>query len=175
MNAISELDSIAIRSLTSLASELSDGRWNGRREREVVSLFSFGHLLRQCIPGGVLYDPTQIAIEVAVPQVLGQRKLAGKSRAKAQVCKDIIIWPRPRMVTWDSQGKPTIAPLSIIEWKHNEVEVCGYDLDWLCEFSERRAEFVGYAVCTNLPSHQFTLSCTRVFGGQQTAQWLHIK
>jgi hypothetical protein len=79
------------------------------------------------------------------------------------------------MVTWDVQGKPTVAPLSILEWKHNEGEVSCYDLDWLCEFSARTAEFVGYAVCTNLPSLEFTLSCTRVFGGQRAAQWLHIK
>ena len=175
MNAISELDSIVSRSLTSLARELSGGNWNGRREREVVSLFCFGHLLRHCTPGGVLHDPAQISIEVPVPQIPGQRNLTGKSISKAQVCKDIVIWPRPRMVTWDAQGKPTVAPLSIIEWKHNEREVFGYDVDWLCEFSTCTAEFVGYAVCTNPPSQEFTLSCTRVFGGRRAAQWLHIK
>ena len=79
MNAISELDSIASRSLTSLARELSGGNWNGRREREVVSLFCFGHLLRQCTLGGVLHDPAQISIEVAVPQITGQRDLNGIS------------------------------------------------------------------------------------------------
>lgn len=175
MNAIADLDSVVSRSLTSLARELSGGSWNGRREREIVSLFCFGHLLHQCTPGGVLHDPAQISIEVAVPQIPGQRNLTGKSISKAQVCKDIVIWPRPRMVTWDLQGKPTVAPLSILEWKHNEGEVSGYDLDWLCEFSVRTAEFVGYAVCTNFPSQQFTLSCTRVFCGQRAAQWLHIK
>ena len=168
MIAISNIDSIVGRSLTSLARELSGGEWKGRREREVVSLFCFGHLVGQCTPGGVLHDPAQISIEVAVPQIPGQPDLTGKARSKAQVCKDIVIWPRPRMVCWDAQGKPTVAPLSVIEWKHNQGEVSGYDLEWLCEFSARTAEYVGYAVSTNLPSQGFTLSCTRLFGGQRT-------
>ena len=174
LDAIAELDCAVKQSLTSLAHELSAKDWNGRREREVVSLFCFGHLLHHCIPGSVLYDPTQISIEVAVPQISSQQKLAGKLRAKAQVCKDIVIWPRPRMTTWDSQGRPTIAPLSIIEWKHNENDVCGFDLDWLCEFSTQKVEFVGYAVCTNLMSQKFILLCTRVFDGQRSVNWLHI-
>lgn len=110
MDAIAELDVTITQALTSLARELSGVGWSGRREREVVSLFCFGHLLRQCKPGGVLYDPTQVAIEVAVPQIPGQRNLTGSSRSKAQVCKDIVIWPRPGMVTWGPQGKPLWPP-----------------------------------------------------------------
>lgn len=141
----------------------------------MVSLFCFGHLVGHCVPGGALHDPAQISIEVAVPQIHGQSDLTGKARSKAQVCKDIVIWPRARMVCWDTQGKPTVAPLSVIEWKHNGGDVSGYDLEWLCEFSTRTPEFIGYAVSTKLPTEGFTLSCTRIHGGQRTARWLHIE
>lgn len=128
MTTIDQIDTIVAQSLQSLAHELSVGAWKGRREREVVSLFCFGHLLRHCRSASLLYDPAQLAIEVAVPQILGQRGLTGKVRSKAQVCKDIVIWPQPRMTCWDNDGKATVYPLSVIEWKHNEKAVSTGDL-----------------------------------------------
>jgi hypothetical protein len=174
VNATEQIDAAVCQSLESLADELFRGDWNGRREREVVSLFCFGHLLSHFRPGTALHDPAQLSIEVAVPQIPGQVGLTGKTGSKAQVCKDIVIWPLPRMVVWDPSGKPTLRPISVIEWKHNEDDVSPYDLKWLCDFSSLSREFVGYAVCTNHPARGFTLSCTRVALGRRTNQWLHV-
>ena len=172
-DTITQVDSMVRRSLESLAQELLRGDWKGRREREVVSLFCFGHLVQKCAPGSVLHDPSQISIEVAVPQISGQTDLTTKAANKAQVCKDIVLWPRPRMVAWDDLGKAMVSPMSILEWKHNEGAVSDYDVSWLCHFSAERPDFVGYAVCSNLPAKGFTLSCTRVVLGQREDRWLH--
>jgi len=84
-DSISQLDQTIARSLTSLAQELSQGLWKGRREREVVSLFCFGHLVRHYVVGSVLNDPAQISIEVAAPQIAGQANLTNSGTSKAQV------------------------------------------------------------------------------------------
>jgi hypothetical protein len=161
--------------LTSLASDLP-GEWAGRRERELVSLFCFGYLIRQCTADSFLHDPTQIGIEVPVPQIKGQMALTGHESAKSQVCKDIVIWPRPRMTCWDDSGLPTVTPASIIEWKHNEKDVSDYDAQWLTEFSTGRPDFMGYAVCTHDKSFtDFRLSCSRIANGQVEHRWLLVK
>jgi hypothetical protein len=174
--AISEIDGLIRSSLSSLVDDISSSGWTGRREREVVSLFCFGHLLQQCKPDTFLHDVTQISIEVAVPQVIGQVGRTGKATSKVQVCKDVVIWPTPRMTCWDAGGNPTVRPTSIIEWKHNEGVVYAYDVDWLREFSAGAEDFVGYAVSTNHGRpHNFRLSCTRIYRGEAQSEWLLIK
>jgi hypothetical protein len=173
---IDQIDTLIGASLTSLVDDISSPEWSGKREREIVSLFCFGHLLRQIRPSSFLCDPTQIAIDVAVPQVLGQAHLSGKLTSKGQVCKDVVIWPRPRMTCWDASGRPTIRPASILEWKHNEGEVSCYDVEWLQAFSAETEHFVGYAVCTNsFRTQSFRLSCTRVCAGNSQSGWLLIE
>jgi hypothetical protein len=172
---VDEIDLLVRSSLSALAQDSSMTGWTGRREREIVSLFCFGYLLRECRPGAFLHDPTQIAIEVGVPQVVQQALLSGKPHSKSQVCKDIVLWPRPRMTCWDSVGAPTVRPASIIEWKHNEGDVCAYDVQWLAEFSSAAPDFVGYAVSTIPCSGRgIRLSCTRIHQGQALAGWLVI-
>ena len=173
---IADIDALIRLSLSSLIDDISAADWTGCREREVVSLFCFGHLLRHCRPCTFLHDPTQIAIEVAVPQVAGQARVTGKPTSKRQVCKDIVVWPRPRMTCWDAAGEPTVRPTSVIEWKHDEPDVSPYDVDWLAEFSAGAGDFVGYAVCTNLRSaHGFRLSCTRIYQGESQPRWRFIE
>jgi hypothetical protein len=170
------IDAIIRSALTSLIEDISAGDWTGRREREVVSLFCVGHLIQRVRPDTFLHDLRQISIEVPVPQVTGQVSRTGKPSSKTQVCKDVVIWPKPRMTCWDGNGKPTVRPTSIIEWKHNEGDVFAYDVDWLREFSMGSEDFVGYAVSTNQrDSHPFRLSCTRVYGGETQSQWLFVK
>lgn len=166
---------VAVRSsLTALVESVS-GNWAGRRERELVSLFCFGHLIRRCQPGSVLHDPAQIGIEIAVPQIPGQQSLTGKRLSKKQVCKDIVIWREPCQTCWDSSGKPTVRPISVIEWKHNEGPISQYDTEWLCGFSQKSEDFVGYAVRTDQGAgRKISLSCTRVFRGKQFDEWLNL-
>jgi hypothetical protein len=165
---------IVREALESFVKDLASGSWTGRREREAVSLFVMGHLALLCQEDKVLHDPTQIGIEVPVPQITTQRELSGSSRSKAQVCKDIVIWPRPRMTCWDSDGRPTIRPLSILEWKHNEPDTARYDVDWLKAFSGSDPNFVGFAVSTRSSAWGPALWCTRVYLGQQEDGWLRI-
>jgi hypothetical protein len=173
---LNKFDTMIRSALSSLIEDISSGDWTGRREREVVSLFCIGHLVQHCRPDTFLHDLRQISIEVPVPQVNGQVGRTGKTSSKTQVCKDVVIWPKPRMTCWDDNGKPTVRPTSIIEWKHNEGDAFAYDVDWLREFSMNSADFVGYAVSTNQRGlHTFRLSCTRVYSGETRAEWLVIK
>ena len=161
------LDDIIRRALSSFAAEALDGSWNGRREREAVSLFVFGHLLRHVGPSSFLHDPTQIGIEVPVPQVVietNESNARGSAR-KLQVCKDVVIWPRPRMTCWDSEGKATVAPAAILEWKFNFPYNYHPDLVWLKEFSIVYPGFIGYSVTANPPGRDFKLSCIRIADG----------
>lgn len=65
---LNELDSVIRSSLASLVQELTGSPWRGRREREIVSLFCFGHLAEQVKPHSFLRDLAQIGIEVPVPR-----------------------------------------------------------------------------------------------------------
>jgi hypothetical protein len=174
MRVIDHMDVLMRQSCQSLASELASGTWQGRREREVINLFCFGHLLRHCRPGALLHDPTQVAIASTVQQIAEQCGLTGKKTQKSQVCKDILIWPEARMTCWDEHGQSTVAPLSIIEWKHNDQQTKPYDVPWLCAFSAARPAFVGYAVHTRHPAQWYALTCTRVHLGQAKEAWLQI-
>lgn len=172
---ITEIDALMRLSLTSLTNDLSLPDWTKFREHEAVSVYCFCHLLKLCRADTFLHDPAQIVIEGAVPQVADQASLSGRATSKKQVCKDIVIWPRPRMTCWDTMGAPTIKPACIIEWKHGKRDVSSYDVKWLKTFSVKAADFVGYAVCTNLrDARNFRLSCTRIHLGQTQAQWLFI-
>jgi len=64
---MTQIDDIVRRALVSFATQDLNGSWTGRREREAVSLFVFGHLLREVDPTGFLCDPAQIGIEYPVP------------------------------------------------------------------------------------------------------------
>lgn len=168
------LDPIVKDALSLLANTFQDA-WNGKREREIVSLFCFGHLIHQCKPNAFLHDPSQIGIEVPVPQIESQSSLSGLTSAKTQVCKDIVIWPHPRMTCWDDSGCPTVAPTCIIEWKHNERNVSKYDIQWMTKFSHAHPDFVGYAVCTQDKSFgNFRLSCSRISQGEVEHRWIFI-
>lgn len=172
-----ELDHAIRKSLTSFAEIVLDGSWSGRREREAVSVYALGHLLAQVKDTGFLHHPTQICIEYPVPQIdlKDSESFSGRIVSKRQVCKDIVIWPRPMMTCWDDDGEPTIGPAAIIEWKYSQGSVHKRDVEWLCAFSLEHPGFVGYAVTANPPSSSFRLSCTRLSGGIIESEWLLIK
>jgi len=152
-------------SLNEFAQFLSDTTWRGR-ERELISLYAFGFLRKHCKPKSVLHDPTQIGIEVAVPQI-------PRPNAKPQVSKDLVIWKNPGMTCWDSHGKPTRHPLAILEWKVGSRKGMKGDLKWLSEYSKERKGFVGFAIfCSASPS--VSLKVTLVRRGRVTDGWLTL-
>jgi len=135
----------------------------------MVSRFCFGPLLEQVRPGSWLADATQIGIEVAIPQVADQLRLSGRTRSKAQVCKDIVIWPRPGMHCWNASGRPEVRPSVVIEWKH-EADPTALDIPWLERFSKPLHPFVGYAVRSSLRAG-VELRVVRVHSGVAEAIW----
>jgi hypothetical protein len=153
-----------------------DGSWNGRREREAVSLFVTGHLLSCVDNSGYLRSATQVGIEVPVPQLSEDvsTALTGRESSKRQVTKDIVIWPRPRMTCWDQDGLPTVPPAAVLEWKFGSPGIYKPDLEWLRQYSFAYPDFVGYAVTGNRPGAAFRLTCTRVAAGAFESEWLHI-
>jgi hypothetical protein len=169
---LTELDEIIRQSLTEFTEDVFKTQWLGR-EREAISRFVFGHLIHFCRPDHCLWDPTQIGIEVAVPQLKEPNR-------KRQVTKDLVIWRAPGMTCWNSDWEPVQYPMAILEWKvryntkQDAAKICKYDVDWLCKFSADLETFVGYAVTLDLLARRFRLTCTRVYKGQPAAKWLHI-
>ena len=158
--------------LEGFASSELDGSWSGQREREAVSLFAFGTLLDEVSSRGLLQDSRQIGIEMAIPQVT----LPGEdsSRKKSQVCKDVVLWPKPKMTCWDEDGAPTRLPAAVIEWKYGDSEIFEGDVNWLKAFTDQYSTCVGYAVTANQSVSPFTLSCTRVADGNTEPEWLQV-
>ncbi len=171
MQAVS-MDDIIRRSLTSFAAEALASDWRGRREREAVSLFAFGHLLREVRAEGALYDPAQITIEFPVPQVTGRDGVPAST--KSQVCKDLVIWSHPGMTCWDEAGKPTVPPAAILEWKFGLPTVYEPDVEWLQAFTKLYPETVGYAITANRPGGGLLLECVRVAEGVAEREWLRV-
>jgi len=163
------IDRTARQALQAFCTELAESRARPRIEREMVSRFCFGPLLDQVESGSWLFDPGQIGIEVAVPRIADQMKLSGRSGAKNQVCKDIVIWPRPGMHCWDTSCRPTIRPAVIIEWKHDS-DSSALDIPWLQSFSRGAHPFVGYAVRSSL-RNGVELNVVRVRRGVAEVPW----
>lgn len=162
-----------IRSALAAFSDSLESGWDGRREREAVSLFAFGPLLNQLDQNGFLRHPLQIGLEVPIPQVT----LAGEDSdgKKNQVCKDLVIWNIPRMTCWDKEGNPTIAPDVVMEWKFSDDSISERDVKWLQAFTSDYPDCVGYAVTGNRPGSAFTVSCSRVYAGEVKPEWVHIE
>ena len=159
-----ELEVIIRESLTQFAQEVARTNWRGR-EREAVSLYAFGFLVPWRRPGGILHDPSQIGLDVAVGQLPGPNK-------KKQVCKDLVIWPEPAMVCWDKAGSPTHQPLAIIEWKVRTKKFSAYDEKWLCDYSSGAPQFTGYAISLNPQGASTVLMASRIVRGVLNSDWL---
>jgi hypothetical protein len=106
-----QLDNAIEVSLRSFWADIQ--RWYGR-EREMISLFCFRHLIERLREGHPLHDRAQIGIEVAVPQL--PKEVLHRSKCKRVVCKDIVIWAEGKMNVWDADGKPWQEPLAVMEW-----------------------------------------------------------
>jgi hypothetical protein len=165
------LDSIIRDSLVDLAVWLSgNSSWNGR-EREVISLYAFGFLVPRCREGSVLHHPTQVGIEVAVPQL----QQPGKRR-KTFVCKDLVLWEEPYQTYWDDEKKKKRYPMAIMEWKVGEDTSTATDEEWLRNYSENEAaeDFSGYSVLINPKGVATTLSVTLARNGELRKGWIYF-
>lgn len=158
------LQRIVRQSLKEFGSYLADTRWRGR-EREAVSCYALGFLQKH------FENPTRITIEGAVIQVPG--------RVKKQVCKDLIIWPRPGMTVWDDNWTLKHDPVCIMEWKltfrrtHKPLQSKS-DVRWLQQFADSRPVFEGFAVSIDLLRRDFLISATRVTAKHVDDAWLRV-
>ena len=137
-------------------------------------MFAFAHLVPSCSPEGPLEHPAQVGIEVSVPQIAGPRR-------KRVVAKDLIIWPRPRMTCWDDEGRPSVAPMAILEWK-----TAGYpkltsgsrnqreDRAWMSAWTEVHRSAIGFLVLLDFTPARTTLAVDRVHRGQIESGWLEM-
>jgi hypothetical protein len=179
MSEQTEIDVIIKDSLQSFYEDVGSLESSGR-EREMISLFAFGYLVKSCRPKTVLYDSTQIGIEVAVQQLPRSASDPGRG---STVCKDIVIWHAPRMTLWKGKERHN-EPLVVMEWKVNyslgtrhsfAANRRGHakDINWLLDTSVRINDdkFVGYAVfldCTTKPQE---LTCVRVKDNKAEKDW----
>jgi len=174
MSDQTEIDVIIKNSLQSFSEGIGSLESSGR-EREMISLYAFGHLVKSCHPGTVLFDTAQIGIEVAVRQLA--RSTSEPRRGKT-VCKDLVIWRNPGMTLW--KGKECLhEPLVVMEWKVNyslgnrqslAANQRGHakDVEWLLDTSNRIDDdkFVGYAVFLDSAKKPQELKCVRVQDGK---------
>ncbi|MGH9883704.1 MAG: hypothetical protein ACRD6N_19950 [Pyrinomonadaceae bacterium] len=177
-NPDSNLDPVFHTALGTFWAVVNDGEL--RREREVLNLFVFGHLLPLVSPNGPLHSGGQLAIEAAVPQ----HKAAANLRKEPDVCKDLVIWPRPWMTCWNSEGLPRRFPIAIAEWKvvswrdngttarKKITEYHRNDIPFLKRMSAEQGGFIGYAILLDLREHHQFLRCARVEGGEVVPSWL---
>ena len=180
---MSELDDIVKRSLRSFYLQDVCSEWCGR-ENEMVNLYALGHLAKEVRTGTILYDLTQIGIEVAVRQ---RDKRDEKSKMRSDVRKDLVIWPTRRMTLW-KRNIPKNEPLAVMEWKvnhflnrtvHKKNKDLGYksDIDWLTATSLRpdMHNFIGYAVLIENTLYPKKLSCFRIQAGEIDKQFLILR
>jgi hypothetical protein len=168
---MSELDTIVEASLRSFYAAICP-EWCGR-ENEAVNLYALGHLAKHVRPGTILYDMTQIGIEVTVRQV---ERCADYPNVGKTVRKDLVIWPTAGTTLWKDNIRNN-EPMAVMEWKvnhflsravhqQNRREHKG-DIRWLRTTSLRSgmADFVGYAVLVENTHDPKTIRCVRVQGG----------
>ena len=173
---MTDLDMMIERSLRGFVKAINEDKWSGRREREAICLYVLAHLRLEVKRGSILSDIRQIGIEMPVEQIDPTKQKAlsgGTGKPKADVTKDLLIWPRPQMTTWNTEGKSHGVPLAILEWKMGSLSPSEYDVRWLEHYSRGRDRFTGYAVSFHRSkSGVFSLAVTRVKQGKHEVDWL---
>ena len=145
----------------------------------MVSLYVFGHLLKDCRADGILREPTQVGIEVAVPQLENDGEHPNRRKV---VRKDVVIWNDPNMTAWSADGLIGHQPIAVMEWKvihrfnqrSRGATIRGHasDKNWLEKKSSLLPDFVGYAVLVERTGARNQLVCARVWRGEIEKDWL---
>jgi hypothetical protein len=138
--------------------------WRGK-ENDCVNLFASKFLFSRIDPAGPIKDPTQICIEVCVPQP----RSVGIKKA---VRKDLVIWSEPHATTWDENWNAVTVPAAIIEWKARrkpttQERLSAYDLQWIRSYLQVYPAFRGYCATVD-----FTCPARRVFTWASTGEEL---
>jgi hypothetical protein len=187
-NPTSTFERLFRAALDSLLPDLADSPWYVR-EREVVNLFVFRHLIPQFQTENL--DIGQLGIEVPVLKLptitkansskseeleigqldMGVPVLKTPKPLKEKLGKnaDIVVWPHTRATVWR-----TCKPLVHIEWKNISCrEDNPHDLELQHEGNIRllqhsqRLVCVSYAVLTDQRDKHISLRCVRIMDGRK--------
>lgn len=164
------IDDVMATCLTQLAADPHVRGWSAK-ERNWVNYFAHGFLLQQCKPDSVLHHPTQVTIEVGVPQPPGY--------TKPTTNRDLVIWSTPGATCWNQEWAPVCHPLAIVEWKEHRprrpnVEVLK-ERAWLRAYSAWAPDTVAYAVEMHWSPETFTICCSRFQGTSEHPDWLLLR
>lgn len=164
------IDYIVEASLRALAADPHVHAWRAK-ERNWVNYFAHRHLLEHCKAAGPLSHPSQIGIEVAVPQPAGYEKLT--------VSRDLVLWAECGATCWNDAWEPCNHPLAILEWKvhrpgHRNAKV-SHERAWLRAYCAWQPTVLGYAIEVDGCSSVATLSCARFLGTTETPAWLQLE
>ena len=158
-------------SLGTLLEDLAGAPWYVR-EREVVNLFVFGHLIREFQNANL--DIRQISIEMPVlklPRDSSANLVSASLNPRETLGKyaDIVVWPHIKATRW-----LTCKPLVHIEWKNiscreekpgNLVRDHRQDIRTLKH--NRSLVSVSYAVLTDQRDGSVNIHCTRIVGEKE--------
>ena len=161
------LEPMLREAFTAFAEELATSGWRGK-ENDCVNWFAHGHLLARC-PASSFRHPTQIGIEVGVPQPPG---VGQKGAAK----KDLVIWPEPWMSTWTADWRPARIPTVVMEWKlchaRKRLIGCAHDRRWVEGFARWQPGSLGLTVIVDLDARKHRVQVGRYFKNDAEPNWL---
>jgi len=156
---VGTFDGLFRAALGTLLPDLADAPWYVR-EREVVNLFVFGHLIPQFQTENL--DIGQLGIEVPV---MKSRKTANEKLGKYA---DIVVWPHNKATRW-----LTCRPLVHIEWKNISCREKNpralkrqHEQDIRLLMDNRESVDISYAVLTNWQDGHVEVRCQRIFDGK---------
>ncbi len=168
MSPLESLKNLLIQSFAEYESWLRTNTWHGK-EHDCVNLFVHKFLFSKISPTSPIFHPTQIGIETGVPQAPG----LGLTPA---VRKDLVIWPRPEMTTWDREFNAVHYPMAIIEWKARRKKspkplIFPYDLDWITKYSSHREDFIGCCATVDFTGSSTRLETALIEAGEVTSNF----
>lgn len=164
------IDDTVETSLRALAADPHVHAWRAK-ERNWVNYFAHHHLLKQCHAAGPLIHPSQIGIEVAVPQPAGY--------VKSTVSRDLVLWAECGATCWDDDWEPSNHPLAIMEWKVHRPgrrnPKVRHERAWLRAYCAWQPTVLAYAIEVDGRKTVATLSCTKFVGTTETPAWLELE
>ena len=138
------IDRFVEGAIYNFAEWITSSDWQGK-ERDCVNIFATRFILPDIDVYSAISEYSQVRIECGVPQP--------KSDAfkRPSAAKDLVIWPEPLDVAWDSEWNPVKNPLVIMEWKTrwkgNFTSMFDdHDTEWLTAFTKQNVNSFGYAV-----------------------------
>ena|SRR5688572_4418134 len=176
---IKELDRIVGSSLRQLAADTHVRSWCAK-ENDWVNYFAHRYLMGQVSKRGPLKEPTQICIEVSVPQP--SNRLAYD---RPSVRRDLVIWSECGQTAFDgdcfkANWSPCKHPLAILEWTvhrpgHKKSRaIFEKERQWLRDYCKENPSVLGYAILIDGTCSPRKLACNRFFGLNEDEDWLDL-